>query len=264
MSTIATRVSGGVLPHSATGLGSCQAITWFSKRHPSQAAAGSAVIDAPESAGMRRTLAPHEILFKEGEARSHVYRIESGTVCVYEPHQNGKRSVIEFAVPGDLIGFGYLRSHTQTARATTQAQVTCLPLSAIDDVVKDDPRAEAKLEEAVERDFRILRNSLVKSARVKPVARVAAFLVTLSQGNKREGRDPSIISDSLKCGVVADYLSLSIELLSSILVALEERGLIEHCPPLGLRLKDTGALEKLASGFEVGGADVSDGVRCSP
>ena len=137
-------------------------------------------------------------------------------------------------------------------------------MSAIDDVVKDDPRAEAKLEEAVERDFRILRNSLVKSAHVKPVARVAAFLVTLSQGNKREGRDPSIISDSLKCGVVADYLSLSIELLSSILVVLEERGLIEHCPPLGLRLKDTGALEKLASGFEVGGAEVSDGARCSP
>lgn len=263
MPTTATRVSGEVLPHSATGLGSCQGITWFSKRHSGQPAASSPVADAPEAVGMQRTLAPHEILFKEGEARSHIYRVESGTVCVYEPHWNGKRSIIEFALPGDLIGFGYLRSHTRTARATTQAQVTCLPLSAVDDVVKDNPRAEAKLEDAIERDFRILRNSLVESTQAKPVARVAAFLVTLSQGNKHEGRDPTIIPDSLKCGIVADYLSLSIELLSSILIVLEERGLIENCPPLGLRLKDIGELERLANEFDASGAEMSQEARCS-
>jgi len=263
MPTAGTRVSGEVLPCSATGLSSCHGITWFSKRHPGQAAAGSKLVAVPEPAGMLQTLAPHEVLFKEGDVRDHVYRIESGTLCVYEPQWNGQRAVIEFALPGDFVGFGYLRSHTRTARATTQVRVTCLPLSAVDDLVKDDPRAEAKLEEAIERDFRILRNSLVESTQVKPIARVAAFLVALSQGNKQEGRDPSIIADSLKCGVVADYLSLSIELLGSILVTLEERGLIEHCPPLGLRLKDVDALETLANGLDFGGAEASEEARCS-
>jgi CRP/FNR family transcriptional regulator len=171
--------------------------------------------------------------------------------------------MIEFALPGDLIGFGYLKSHTRTARATTQVKVACLPLSEIDDLVKDDPRAGARLEDAIERDFRILRNSLVESTQVNPVARVAAFLVALSQGNKQEGRDPSIIADSLKCGVVADYLSLSIEVLASILVTLEERGYIENCPPLGLRLKDVAALEMLANGRDVGGAEAIQEAQCS-
>jgi len=263
MSPTATKVPGEVLPVSATGLASCHGITWFSRRHPNHAAAGSKDVHTSEPTGILRTLAPHEILFKEGDVRSHVYRIESGTICVYEPHWNGQRSVIEFALPGDLVGFGYLRNYTRTARATTQVQVSCLPLSAVDEIVKGDPRAEARLEEAIERDFRILRNSLVESARVKPPARVAAFLVALSQGNKDEGRDPSIISDSLKCGVVADYLSLNIELLSSILVTFEDRGLIEQCPPMDLRLKDVGALEKLANGLEIGGVEPGDEARYS-
>ena len=263
MPTTATKVPGEVLPVAASGLGSCHGITWFSRRHPSPAGAESRFIGMSKPAGMQRTLAPHEILFKEGDVRSHVYRIESGTICVYEPHWNGKRSVIEFAIPGDLIGFGYLRNYTRTARATTQVRVTSLPLSAVDEIVKGDPRAEAKLEEAIERDFRILRNSLVESTQVKPVARVAAFLVALSQGNKHEGRDPSIISDSLKSGVVADYLSLSIELLSSALVALEERGLIEPCPPQGLRLKDVDGLDRLANCLDSGDVAPNEAVRCS-
>lgn len=263
MPTIGTRVSSEVLPPSATGLGSCHGITGFSRQHPGAAAIVSKSAPDPAPSGIKRSLAPHEILFKEGEARNHVYRIESGTICVYEPQWNGQRAIIEFALPGDLIGFGYLKSHTRTARATTQVKVACLPLSEIDDLVKDDPRAEARLEDAIERDFRILRNSLVESTQVNPVARVAAFLVALSQGNKQEGRDPSIIADSLKCGVVADYLSLSIEVLGSILVTLEEKGYIENCPPLGLRLKDVAALEMLANGRDVGGAEAIQEAQCS-
>ena len=79
---------------------------------------------------------------------------------------------------------------------------------------------------------------------------MAAFFVALSRGNSYEGRIPNIITDSLKCGVVASDLALSVEALSRILVELEERGLIENCPPLGLRLKDIAALERLADGRE--------------
>lgn len=75
MSPTATKVPGEVLPVSATGLGSCHGITWFSRRHPNHAAAGSKVVHMSEPTGMLRTLAPHEVLFKEGDVRSHVYEL---------------------------------------------------------------------------------------------------------------------------------------------------------------------------------------------
>jgi hypothetical protein len=83
-----------------------------------------------------------------------------------------------------------------------------------------------------------------------PIERVAALFVVLSRGNTYEGRPSNIIDDAVKCGVVADYLGLSVDSLARILVELEELGLIESCPPSAIRLNDIAALEQLADGQE--------------
>jgi len=49
----------------------------------------------------------------------------------------------------------------------------------------------------------------------------------------------------LHCGVVADFLALSIERLGSLLVLLEQQGMIAPCPPRGLRLTNLDALKRL-------------------
>ena len=41
-----------------------------------------------------RTLATGEDLFREGDPRAHVYRVETGAICVYEPRWNGHRAVV--------------------------------------------------------------------------------------------------------------------------------------------------------------------------
>jgi Crp-like helix-turn-helix domain len=83
-----------------------------------------------------------------------------------------------------------------------------------------------------------------------PIERVAALFVVLSRGNTYEGRPSNIIDDAVKCGVVADYLGLSVDSLARILMELEELGLIESCPPSAIRLNDIAALEQLADGQE--------------
>ena len=42
-----------------------------------------------------------------------------------------------------------------------------------------------------------------------------AFLLTLSRENEQEGRDPAVLMQPLHCGVVADFLALSIDRLGS-------------------------------------------------
>jgi CRP/FNR family transcriptional regulator len=67
----------------------------------------------------------------------------------------------------------------------------------------------------------------------------------LSRYNAYEGRDPTLVTDSLKCGVVAGYLNMTVDQLAAQLAELERRGLIEPCDR-GLRLKNLDALERLA------------------
>jgi len=80
------------------------------------------------------------------------------------------------------------------------------------------------------------------------VGSVAAFLVAISRQNMHEGRDPTLVCDSLQCGTVADFLSLDSEALSRALLALQNLGLIESHETGSLRLKDIGALERVAHG----------------
>ena len=196
--------------------------------------------------GEVRILAANELLFGVGEPKSKLYVVETGALAVYEPRWNGHRAVIEFAFPGDLVGLGFLNTYACSARATTETRVRCLPLSAQDRLNAGDPRTQSRLADAVEREIEFLRESSVRFSRQNPLGRLAAFLLTLSGENEQEGRDPTLLAQPLDCGVVADFLALSIERLGSLLVELERRGLIEPLGPHGLRLTNVAGLEGLA------------------
>ena len=205
----------------------------FTAHHPS------------EDAGVR-SLASNQLLFGIGDPKTHFYAVKSGALAIYEPRWNGHRAIIEFAFPGDLVGLGFLQTHTCSARATVDTCVQCLPLSAQDHLFADDPRAQARLADAIEREVEFLRESSVRFSQQNPLGRLAAFLLTLSRENEQEGRDPTVLVQPLQCGVVADFLALSIDRLGSLLVQLEQRGMIAPSPPQGLRLTDVEALERLA------------------
>ncbi len=69
--------------------------------------------------------------------------------------------------------------------------------------------------------------------------------MTLARCNAYEGRDPSVLTDSLSCGVVAGYLDMSVDDLAHWLTELESLNLVEAAPN-GLRLKNLDELERLA------------------
>jgi CRP/FNR family transcriptional regulator, anaerobic regulatory protein len=159
--------------------------------------------------------------------------------------QNRAEHPVDFAFPGDFVGLG-LGTHACCARAVTKTEVTCLPLEALASAIANNPKAQAKLNDAIEREFESRRAALVEAGRSAPLERLAAFLVSLSRTNAHEGRDPTIIGESCPSVFAAGYLGLSIEDLTTILLELERRELIEAYSG-GVRLRDIDELEKLAS-----------------
>ncbi len=192
-------------------------------------------------------LSTSEILFRPGDLKTHFYRVESGVVCVYQSPWEGHRATVEFCFPGDLVGLGFLERHTSTARAAVETVVSCLPLDAMNDIIACDPLASARLARAVDKEFDSVRSQHL-SLPLAPIERVSSLLIALSRANSQEGRDPNSITDSLKCGVIADYLAMSVDELAGILVELEKRGFIERWPSGVLRLTDMDALDRLADG----------------
>ncbi len=185
-------------------------------------------------------LSAGDVLFREGDARHYVFRVEKGSVCLYKAGPNGEPDIVEFAFPGDLVGRGIVNNHDTTAQATVETSVRCLPCSGFTETIESDAAT------TMESDASTLGELRADPDRVaKPLERTAAFLFTLSRINAYEGRDPSLITDSMTCGVAADYLGMSVEDLATQLRALETRGLVAPADEGLLRLTDLESLEKM-------------------
>ena len=66
--------------------------------------------------------------------------------------------VVEFAFTGDVVGFGFLEHHIHLAKAVGEAHVRCLPLNALDHILRDDERAAHRYAEALGREFEFRRD----------------------------------------------------------------------------------------------------------
>ena len=211
-----------------------------SQARPNKASAD----DGQTTVGRRtRTLAPGEVLFREGEPRAHVFRVESGALCLYRSRPDGTNVVVEFAFPGDLVGLGYLDSQVSCAQATMETSLSCLDRAEIEEA--PDTTVDTRLSVAIEREVAFLEER--RETRASQLQRVAALFVTLANQNGHEGRDPRLLTDSLTCGVVASYLNMSVSDLAAQLTELERLDLVAPCDH-GLKLKDLQALERLCDG----------------
>jgi len=219
-----------------------------SELHPPFLAAANA--RAREDGNVRegravRALAGGELLFQTGDTCVQIYRVERGALCHYVRWDDGRREIIEFAFPGDMIGFGHLEQHISTAQAMVDTTVSVVSAEEFERTLDSDGQLAARLAAAADREFDYLRARAIESTKGKPVERVASLLSALSHLSANEGRDPLLIGDDIPSGYVASHLGMTIDGLMGALRELEQRGVVRSTKS-GLQISDLCALESLA------------------
>jgi CRP/FNR family transcriptional regulator len=198
-----------------------------------------------EAGAPKRTLAGGEVLFQAGDTRARLYRVERGALCHYRRWDDGLCEIIEFAFPGDIIGFGHLENYISTAQAMVETVVSTVSAQEFEETLSHDDHLAGRLSAAADREFDFLRDRAVASSKGEPVERLASFLTALSHLSAEEGRDPTIVTDEVSSGLVAERLDMTIDVLVRALRELERRGMVRSTTN-GLRIADMGALEELA------------------
>lgn len=194
--------------------------------------------------GRVRRLARGETLFHSGAPRRQLYRVERGALCHYL-RWNDHHEIIEFAFPGDIIGFGHLTTHMSTAQAVAKTIVSPVSEEEFEQLLETDGQLAARYAAAADREFDYLRARAIESSRGKPAKRVASFLAAMARMGASEGRDPSLVTDEFSSGTIAEHLNLSLDALAGVLRDLEARGMVQPARE-GLRITDLEALEKFA------------------
>ena len=198
--------------------------------------------------GQRRSFDAKEHIFRDGDAADQLYKVEAGNVCVYKLMSNGRRQIIDFAYPGDLIGLGALSEHAANAQAMTKTRLRCIPAAALRKLAGDDARLGIKLYEALSHQLVAARELLFAVRQRTASERVAAFLLALSKRNERNGEPPLEFVLPMTRNDIADFLGLTIETVSRMFSRFRLAGLIDIEQIVLIRIRDREALEALAAG----------------
>lgn len=183
-------------------------------------------------------------LFSPGDKR-RLYRVESGAVCHFARWPDGRLEVIAFAFPGDLIGFGYLSTHTSSAVAMVDTVVSSVSDAALSQAMAHDSLLAFSFAEAGEREFEYLRMTTRVPSVLPPVQALARYLLAITSVDASEGRGGLLAADDVASDYVAGLLHMPRDVLSMALLSLCRSGAVAMAGK-GWRVTDAGRLEALA------------------
>ena len=195
-----------------------------------------------------RRIEAKEFLFVDGDAVSHLYRIETGAVVLFKILADGRRQVMGFAYPGDLIGLGVEGEHVMNAQAVKPTRLRCLPLSLLRQATASNPSLCLKLYEALARELAATRDLMLTTGQRSAIERLTGFLLALSRRNARNGQDPARFDLPMTRTDIGDFLGLTIETVSRTFTKLKKMGLLELPRCNEVQLLDVGQIESMANG----------------
>ena len=198
--------------------------------------------------GALRGIEAKEHIFAEGDKKVFVYMVVTGAVCLYKVLPDGRRQVIDFALPGDLIGLGTGALETFNAQATVATRVRCLPVAQLQKLATQDSQLAMRLYDAVSRELSAMRDHLICVGQRSAIERVVSFLLALSERNESKGRDPLTIELPMTRTDIGDFLGLTIETVSRTFSKLKALGMIEIDQGTTIRLVDSEQLGAMADG----------------
>lgn len=201
--------------------------------------------------GAVRHVAAKEHLFVEGDRKTFVYQIVSGTLALYKMLRDGRRQVFQFASAGDLVALSFAPIEAASAQATTPTVVKCIPLSAMARTAEQSPRFARLLCEALSDEIAGMRDHLASLGQDGAAARVARFLLKLVEKTESERGDGRVIHLPMTRADIGDFLGLTLESVSRALSTLKAQRVIGIERATTIHIKRRDLLELTADGDEL-------------
>lgn len=180
----------------------------------------------PATGALRRksqALGTH--LFREGDAAHALYEIVSGVFRLTRVLDNGRRQVIAFGFPGEIIGFPNGDRHNTDCEVIAAGEVIVHRRAALEQV-EGDPQIRQRLLQAALSEISAMQDHFMMLAHKSAREKVASFLVTLAE------RTGTHIAGYTSCALpmsradIADFLGLTVETVSRSLTRLRKENTI--------------------------------------
>ena len=201
-----------------------------------------------------------QTIFMEGDRANYLYKVARGVVRTYKILACGRRQLTGFLFEGDYFGSHQFDCYHTTAEAVSSATVIRYRLqarasaasSAAASAAASATWAAAALElvrKAALSELRSAEDQVMLLGRMSSGAKVAAFLLYLSERAEARGETANPIEVPMTRYDIADFLGLTAESVSRSLTRLKQAGLIEMVSSDAVELLDPDALCDVPRGF---------------
>ncbi len=198
-----------------------------------------------QSYGARQHYSRNETIFNQGDEAGHVYRIVDGTVRLCRHRPDGRRYVVDFLLPGDVIGFVESPDQPVSAEAVTEVSLVAFPRACFDRLARDSAEARKQLLCHMSESLLSAQQHLFVLGCQKATERVASFLLRLAERlDVMSGERMDLFMSRQD---IADHLGLTIETISRSITALRSGGLILIPNAHQIIIRDLVALRTLAA-----------------
>ena len=189
-----------------------------------------------------------EQLFRQGDKLNSLYVIRAGSVKTYFDSADGCEQTVGFQYPGDILGFDAIAEgcHPTSAIALETVAYCDLSYEAALSLAGKLPGLGHEMMRAAAHQMILSQNHVLIVAQKSAPARLASFLVDLSQRFAARGCSKTEFNLSMSRQEIANYLAVAIETISRLFTDLQRRGVISVERRL-VKIRSLTALETLAS-----------------
>ena len=199
-----------------------------------------------------RTFAPFSPIFHEGDSTAEFFEIVQGVARSYKIFPDGRRQIIAFAFPGDIVGFGHGSTYRFDCDVIEKTHVKVIPRSSLLLAMRNRPELSEKLLDMAAEAVAGMQDHSILLCRKSAIERIASFLLRMASR-----QSAPVVGKRLSlpmCRVdIADFLGLTIETVSRSLTKMRTMRVIDLPYRGGFVIRDLVKLLLLAES-EIGSA----------
>ena len=199
-----------------------------------------------------RRVGKHEMLFGEGDKGGRYYEVLEGVLCSFRILHDGRRQILSFNYPGDIVGIGHEIEYKCSCEAVSEARVRCIPAATVQRSIETRPEIARKLLKVATIELASMHDHFVLVGRKSATEKLASFLLALAR--REAGKDGDAVTFQLPMTRtdIADFLGMTIETVSRRFTALRKMGVIDLPQTTTVHVRDMLRLEDLAEGDDEG------------
>jgi CRP/FNR family transcriptional regulator/CRP/FNR family nitrogen fixation transcriptional regulator len=192
-----------------------------------------------------RRVAAGSHVFREGDEASHLFEVQSGILRLTRVLENGRRQVIAFALPGDIVGFPNGDLHHTDCEAIGPCEIIQHRREALENGT-GNPETHRRLLTAALREISAMQDHFMMLACKSATERVASFLMAMADRiGIRQGRSATIELQMTRADI-ADFLGLTIETVSRTITQLRNSGIISMHTAHSITVRDADRLAEVS------------------